>query len=54
MDATQKGDNPMASIIILIAGSVLVFLALAKLDKNYANSKRLRDLKEYLRKYPPH
>ena len=40
----------MASIIILLAGCVLTFLALVKLDK----SGRLETLKNYLRKYPPH
>ena len=50
MDTAQKGNNPMASIIILLAGSALVFLALAKLDK----TGKLEDLKNYLRKYPPH
>ncbi len=53
MDTTQKGNNPMASIVILIAGSTLTYLTLltlAKLDK----TGKLEDLKTYLRKYPPH
>ena len=40
----------MISIILLIAGSLLVFLILGKLEKK----GRLEDLINYLRKYPPH
>jgi len=40
----------MASIILFLAGSILVFLTLAKLDK----AGKLKQLQNYLKKYPPH
>ena len=40
----------MTNIIYLLAGSALTFLTLAKLDK----TGKLEELKNYLRKYPPH
>ena len=40
----------MTSIILFLAGSLLVFLILAKLDK----AGKLKTLQNYLRKYPPH
>ena len=40
----------MTSIILIIAGSALTFLTLAKLDK----AGKLKQLQNYLRKHPPH
>ena len=49
---THRKDHTqnMTNIIYLLAGSALTFLTLAKLDK----TGKLEDLKNYLRKYPPH
>ena len=40
----------MTSLILFFAGSLLVFLTLGKLDKK----GKLKQLQNYLRKYPPH